>query len=461
MIGYNSRALTNFKKGSLGIRIVKYDTPSLRFISLLSYLLNDTIGRTCRSITGRFMATVFVLTVMFPLNVVAQDLPTLIQLAKENNLGLRIYQGEYESSVERAVQVRQLPNPEVGVGYFPLPVETRLGPQVVRFSASQMFPWFGSLESRANVESSKAAALNEKKSTAELELEFNVKVAYYQLYELEAKSGIVNRNMTLLEALERLALSKIESGASSASDALRVQLKIEELKQELRLIETAKVSPRVELNQLINRPLDTEIVIRDSLTLADLPFQKDSLYGQIAGSHPLLRMYELEQNVASNINALSELQGKPNFGVGLDYILVNERTDAAPDHNGRDIVQIKATLSIPLDGKKYSAARREQDIQIDVLNSKRADALLMFTGGIEKAYAEYDAAKIKYELYISQKRLSRSAINIIEADYSARGQKFDELLILESDLIQYDLKILNAIVQSQIAKAAIELYIVN
>ena len=108
-----------------------------------------------------------------------------------------------------------------------------------------------------------------------------------------------------------------------------------------------------------------------------------------------------------------------------------------------------------------SFCRKEQELQIDVLNSKRADALLMFSAGIEKAFAEYNDAKLRYELIFRQKQLTQSAINIIEADYSARGQKFDELLMLEAELIQYDLKLLSAIVKSHIAKAAIELYIVN
>ena len=373
---------------------------------------------------------VMILLLGYAVNVNAQNLPALMEMANENNLGLKVSQGEYESSVERAVQVSTLPNPEFGVGYFPLPVETRLGPQIVRFSASQKFPWFGSLESRSKVESSKARALNERTSTAELQLGYGVKVAYFKLYELESRKAIINRNILVLSALERLALTKLESGMASASDVLRVQIKIEELMQDLALIETSRINPKVEMNQMLNRDLQTEVVVRDSLGLAVLDFDKDSLRENIKANHPLLRMYELQQEVSRNINALSDIDSKPTFGFGLDYILVNERTDAAPERNGRDIVQIKATVSIPIDGKKYSAVRREQELQIDVLNNKRADALLLFTAGIEKAFAAYDDAKLRHDLILRQMQLTQSAINIITADYSAQGQKFDELLIL-------------------------------
>ena len=69
----------------------------------------------------------------------------------ENNLEVRALQLEYEAALQRAPQVSQLPDPEVGLGIFALPVETRLGPQWVRLGATQMFPWKGKLQAREDV----------------------------------------------------------------------------------------------------------------------------------------------------------------------------------------------------------------------------------------------------------------------------------------------------------------------
>jgi len=44
---------------------------------------------------------------------------------------------------------------------------------------------------------------------------------------------------------------------------------------------------------------------------------------------------------------------------------------------------------------------------------------------------------------------------------TVKGSGFDELLRLEKELIEYDLKILKAIVQSHLAKSKIERFIVN
>ena len=193
-----------------------------------------------------------------------------------------------------------------------------------------MFPWFGTLDSKADLENAKAKALYERIGAEQLNLFYKLKTAYFRLYEVEQSQSIIQRNITLFEALERLALSKVESGKATAADVLRVQLKIEELQQELEILEAAKTNPTATINQLLNRPLETPITTTDSLSFAILPFDKDTLTVNIQENHPMLRMFELQQEVSRKAISLNELDGKPSFGVGMDYIMVNQRSDASP-----------------------------------------------------------------------------------------------------------------------------------
>ncbi len=71
------------------------------------------------------------------------------------NLELKIFEKEYLAALEKAPQVSQLPDPEAGIGVFPLPVETRLGAQILRVGATQMFPWKGTLDSKKDLELAK------------------------------------------------------------------------------------------------------------------------------------------------------------------------------------------------------------------------------------------------------------------------------------------------------------------
>lgn len=396
---------------------------------------------------------------LFPTLGTTQSLIELLDIAKNNSLELKALQQEYRAALEIAPQVSQLPDPEVGLGGFILPVETRLGAQNARLSISQMSPWFGTLGAKAEVATTNALALYERVASRELELSYTIKAAYFKLYELEQSQSIIQRNISLLRVLRQLALSNLENGKGNAADVLRVDLKIEELEEELNVLEQNKTKPLVEINQIINRPLTSPISIQDSLPFAVLTFNKDTLGTYIRGNHPMIRMFSLQQESAQKKIALNKLAGKPSFGVGMDYILVSPRSDATPINNGKDVFQVSAKMSIPIYRKKFKAKDQEEYLKIEALENRKSDTETLFLAMIEQAYTEHATAGIRQDLYTRQIETTRRVIQILSAEYSTSGGRFDELLLLEMDLVNYDLKILKAIIQSQLAKARIERYI--
>lgn len=396
---------------------------------------------------------------LFPTVGRAQAIADLIDIAKNNNLELKALQREYEAALEIAPQLSQLPNPEVSLGGFVAPVETRLGAQSFRIGASQMFPWFGTLDAEAEIAMSDAQALRERVASRALELSYEVKAAYYQWYELDRSQAIIRQNLNLLKVLRQLALTRVESGKGSAADVLRVDLKIDEMEEELTILERTKDKPLADINQVLNRPLSSPIRIQDSLTFTVLPYNKDTLASYIRANHPMLRLFTLQQETAKKKMALNTLAGKPAFGIGLDYIMVTPRSDASPMNNGRDIFQVSARVSIPLYRKKYEAKEREEQLRIAALQDRKADTESLFLAMIEKAYTDHEIAGLRQGLYAQQIATTQAAIRLLTTEYSTNGRRFDELLLLEMDLVNYDLKILKAIVQSQLAKASIERYI--
>lgn len=390
----------------------------------------------------------------------SQSIKELILVAIENNLGLKSLEKEYESALEKAPQVSQFPDPELGVGLFPLPIETRLGAQFLRVGATQMFPWKGLLNGKKDLELAKAKVLYEQVGANALDLAFQIKQAYFKLYELEKSQTIIQRNLNIFNSLEQLALTKIESGKGSATDVLRIQLKTEELQQELMILDLAKTKPITTINQLLNRPLQTPIIVNDSLSFAILPLDQKALITNIEENHPMLRMFELQQDISNQKIALNKIEGKPSFGAGLDYMMVSKRTDAEPVRNGRDIIQVRGSVKIPLFRKKYAASVREEKLKIASLSDRKTDLLTSFIAAVEKAYVDYETAKLRIDLYTKQIKITRAAIRILTTNYSASGAEFSELLNLEKELIDYDFKILNAVVKSHLAKSEIERYLV-
>lgn len=406
------------------------------------------------------MKNIILLAICFWVNTVAGQTPdALFNIAIGQNLEIKVLENEYLAALEKAPQVSQLPDPEFGLGAFPFPVETRLGPQVARVSGTQMFPWGGSLKNRSELELVKAEAVRQKVGIKELELKYAIEKAYLKLYTIEKSRTILQRNTEILNSLERLALAKIASGKAATADALRVQLKKNELEQELEVLTTNKVNPTAEINQLLQRDLTIPILIEEELGFSKLDFQKDSLLNLIRETHPLFKNLDYQKEVSRKALKVNDLSQKPSFGLGLDYILVTPRNDADPKRNGRDILQVRGAIKVPLNKKKYRAKEREEALKTASFDYQKEAAISRFEMIIEKAFAEHETARLQTDLYTRQKEITQSVINILESKYSASGGNFDELLRLESDMIDYDLKLLKAIVKSHLAKAEIEKFL--
>ncbi len=406
------------------------------------------------------VARLIVLSLLFwykPLE--AQSLSELVELIDVENLELKVLEHSYQAALQRAPQIDEYPDPEFSIGAFPFPVETRLGGQLFRLSATQMIPWPGLLKQRAELEKTKAKTEYEKISNQRLNLVYVLKRAYFALYELKKSQLIIQQNIELLEALEKIALAKVKAGKATAADVLRVQLKTQELLQEIEILESKKAGPRATINQLLNRDSNLLIDPTDELSFAELPYDRKQIIATIKSKHPALKILDLQQEVSKEAINLNDLSGKPSFGVGLDYINVTGRTDFEPERNGRDIIQLRASIKIPIHRNKYSAKRQEEEHKILALQKKKQDVLLQFSAGIEQAFAEHETERLRVALYQKQIELVRSSIQILQIDYSARDRNFDELLRLERELVDYQLKTLKSIVNSHIAKSIIERYI--
>ena len=388
-----------------------------------------------------------------------QTLQVLLAAADSANLELKALHQEYLAALQKAPQVSQLPEPQAGLGIFVLPPETRLGPQWVRLSASQLFPWSGTLPARKEHSLAIAKARYEKIAASRLFIHYQLKQAYFQLYELQQQQRITETSIRLFKSLESAATTAVENGNASLADVLQVQIRIRNLEERLNILSVQEQKPLALLNQLLNRPANLPISVLDSFTLATPPYDRVQLLQSIQQEHPLLRMYTLQQEVARKAIQVNTLESRPSFQAGLDYFAVAKRTDANPSKNGRDILTPRVGVRLPIYRDKYRAKEQEEKLIIQALETRKQEQLLRFRTDLEAAFTDLESNILRYNLYTEQKSTTQSAINILLAEYSTAGARFSDLIQLEDQLVQYDIKMLEALVNTQLAKAAIERYI--
>jgi outer membrane protein TolC len=393
---------------------------------------------------------------IFVSQLAAQSLETIKATVLQRNLDLKILEKDYQIALERAPQVSQLPQPEVNISVLPLPIQTRLGPQTMRLGAMQQFPWFSTLKEQSNLAQLEAQVEQEQLQQKALALIQEVEKQYFMLYQLQQQQRIRQQQLQLLERLQQLTTTRLESGQATAVDVLERQLRVLEVQEMLRVLEQEKVLPTSTLNQLLHQDIATPITVTDTLVFADWNYLTDQLMERIEATHPLLTINQLETLVAQKKLIINDLSNKPTIGVGVDYLLVNERTDALFLDNGRDALQIRAMVKVPIYRKKFEAKKRAEQLSLAQLEHRRTNSLTQFRALIEQIDAAHQQAKLRLSSYQQQQQIVSSSIRLLEADFSNGGSNLEALLQMELRLTTYDLQLLEVVVQSHILKSQIE-----
>ncbi|NOQ70397.1 MAG: hypothetical protein GQ574_00220 [Crocinitomix sp.] len=387
----------------------------------------------------------------------AQSLDSLLQLAVSQNTSLKSLELEYKAALAKADQVSQIPNPKLGIGIPILQAETRLGPQLMMVSASQLFPWFGTLKAKKEVIVSMSKMRYEKMAALKLNLFYAVKSNYYELLFINEQQALIEKDILLLKTLEQLSLSKVASAQSSIADVLRIQLKIEELNSKIALLENAKYSSSARINEITKQAFSEQINVNDILLQLPLfKYDLEAFQQKIAAHHPLMEMLNAEIETSENRTIVNSATNKPTIGLGIDYSLVGERTDANPINNGRDILIPKVMLSIPIYRKSFNAINEIEALNREALEWDKISLADQMTRQLIELKAEYDNALLIFQLSEKQEVTAKQTYEILLNNYSTNSAGFDDLLSIQSQLLKYKQQNIKARLQANIAVAKIE-----
>jgi len=384
----------------------------------------------------------------------AQTLDDYFQIAAENNPGLQAKYKAYEAAMQKIPQVSSLPDPTFSFGYFISSVETRVGPQRARFSLTQMLPWFGTLKAQGDAAALGAEAKFQSFLDVRNKLYYRVAAAYYPLYELKRWKQIEEENVDILQSYKTVANANYRSGKGDMVDVSRVDIMLNDAQNNLDILNDKEKPLITAMNKLLNREADAVITVGDTLVPETIPYNymKDSLLAD----HPALNELELHIEAGHASERAARKQGLPKLGVGLDYVLVDERTDMDLPENGKDVLMPMVSISIPLFRKKYDAAVKEAQLQQERYALQKEEYSNTLESDYEKAMFELRRQKQMITLYDKQIRESEQSLNLLYTGYSNSGNDFEEVLRMQQQLLKYEKMKATAEVQYQIALAKLD-----
>ena len=376
-------------------------------------------------------------------NLQAQTLETYQTEAAQNNPSLRASYHQYLAVLEKAPQVSSFPDPEIGFAYFISPIETRLGPQRARFSATQIFPWFGTLGDRRTEVELNAKAKFEQFQEQRNRLFYNMEVIWADLFNIQEQIRLANENLEILNTLVNLSLRKYETGLVPQVDVLRAQIEQEDLKMQIQRLKDNQELLIKRFNELRNVDTNDPIKLPESLSEHSIAsLNEEDWLQKISAQNPNLNQLRYKEEAAESAIQIAGNNGKPTFGIGLDYIATGERTDVPNlTDNGQDAVIARMSIKVPLFRGKYRAQTREASLNRSVAKDQILAGENQLETSFYSALRDLEDAQRRYQLYDEQQiHRVEQTVEILLQSYSSDHSQFEEILRLERKLFSYQLE---------------------
>uniref|UniRef100_UPI004048D5FD TolC family protein n=1 Tax=Algoriphagus sp. TaxID=1872435 RepID=UPI004048D5FD len=439
----------------------------------------------------------------------AQTLEDYLLQAAENNPGLKAAYARYQATAEQVNQA-SLPDPELQVGAFIRPMERFMGNQTADFRLMQMFPWFGMLSTQ------KEEAYHMGQAEYQLFLEeknrlfFEVKSTWNKLLLLQGEQQLAQENLDYLLKYETLALMQYQAGNSialpstsfrpakdtkegsstspmsgmggattspmqgsaSSSSAmsplpmagsssgltaiLQIRLQIKELESTLQQLEANKEVLRYQFQQLLNRPMEADLVLPTTWERAQLPLAKQDYLEKIKESNPMLGMFASEQMAFTQQAKMAKLEGKPMLGAGVNYMAFTSRLENGMPMGGEDMVMPMVTLSLPIYRKKISSKIKQADYLKNGAAMQQEETTNQLTLQWASAFRDWEESERLLNLYEAQVALVEQQLQVMETTFAGGNLALAEVLQTQQLLLDYRSKKLNALYQQHQSLAQLD-----
>jgi outer membrane protein TolC len=428
------------------------------------------------------------------LEIAAKNNPTVIQ---------RYY--EYEAALQKVPQVGSLPDPTINVGVFLSPMELVAGNQVADIQLMQMFPWFGVLKNAKDEMSLMANAKFESFRDAKLQVFLDVQRSWYDMHKIRQNIRISEKNIEILQTIERLAIVRFKagpsgnspsssgsaptpassggsssgssgmntmgggsgntagvapnqsasampgstmgstSGSSGLTDVYRVQIEISDVQNNIELLKNQLNTLSAQFNSYLNRPPDATVTLTDTLIADNFQLSLLALSDTALSNNPMLGMLQFEQKSLEARKQMVTRMGYPMVGFGLTYTVVQQNPMSTSSMNGKDMIMPMVTATLPIYRKKYNAMK----IEADLLKSATAQNYVVMANSLKTEYYQaiqlHQDAQRRIKLYAGQYRLASKSLDIMFRSFASSGNDLTDILRVRQQTLDYEYKQMEAI----------------
>lgn len=256
------------------------------------------------------------------------SLQPMIDKALKENPELLAAKRSYEAASARILPAASLSDPMVEFEYDKIYADRELsGNPMKTYAISQDVPFPTKLFLRGKIAAKMAKMAYENYKAKERGVIAEIKSAYSELFRIHRSIEVVNENKSILEQFSRSVTMRYSTAQGSQADALKAQVELANVENELIRLEQERLVAQGKVNILMNRSPQEEIPeLSPEEPVGELPDLME--LGAAAGkNNPELKLYRyaIERGKAAYDLALNEFM--PDFTFKFKQMIQRDRVD--------------------------------------------------------------------------------------------------------------------------------------
>lgn len=344
---------------------------------------------------------------------------------------------DWRATTHRPDQERRLPEPTVTYAGFIRSVETRVGPQRHRFSASQWFPWPTKLRAGSEAAVLEAHAAQRRFEGHALRIAAEVASAYWRLWTLHRQYEVAQDEVVVLESLSEQVRVRVEVGVAELSDLAQINLVLSRARdRQAGLLQGQRIGS-AQLVRVLGAPDGVATPISDMEPTVFGLAESAAELSAAASQHPEVQSLATLSDAATERAREARADRAPSFGLGVDWVLTgSSEATPLPADSGKDAVAMSLSVKVPLWSRAYRAAEQEEHARGRALRARALDARNGVAAQVREQTAriENDVRRVRvYETTLLPQ--AEAAFESVLASYASGRATVAELLFAERELL--------------------------
>ena len=385
-------------------------------------------------------------------------LGALLRQAEENNPDIQAARREVEAARNRISPAAAFDDPMLEAGIVNLPANSfsirREDMTMKMIGFSQRLPYPGKRALRRDVAEKEAEAADGNYRESLNRVRREVKIAYYDLAQVDESQRIVERNRRVLEQFLSIAETRYSVGSSTQADVFKAQTQLSRMLDEIIKLGRERPAAQAELDRALGQGAAAAALVPDAPRVRPAVFQLDDLRARARQYRPQLLAQESLMARSAKALDLARKDYYPDFDVRVQY----GQRDNFNDLRREDLLTFTVAINLPIwrESKRdprvaEAIAMREQAERTYQAKLNEVDATLRQ----QVVTAEQSLKSVRlYETGILPQ--SRLAVDAALSAYRVGRSDFLTLLDSQMNVFNFEVAYLSSVTSHNKALAEIE-----